>query len=204
MQQSLLILDIQDELNKPAITAGQVRSKIEDALSILESAKAWGYMDRFVTFTLDTASANPRAIAMPEGLRNISFMRLVNSDGSYTHLSEIDPKDITQTITDVPEGYFKDGDQYIWFDNTPAENYSMEMSYKQFTEYDVADDFEPWLMKYCKPLVKYQTLLLFGPFIRDEETLSAWATIYKDVHEKALMLDEERQYSNTSSSMNYK
>ena len=205
MDLATLRLDIRDELNKGSvITDAQIDRHIQQALTALELKHGWGYMDRFVTFTIDAAAAEPRAIPYPSRVKSFEFIRFVLADGRYHNLRGISPSDITKVEVELPSGYFVDSDQYIWFDNIPGENYSGEMSYKQFTLWVADDAFEPWLFKYASHLVKYQALMFMAAFVREAEL----ATIYKALRDEALTdalrADEELEYANQPMSMLYK
>lgn len=204
MQLSDIVTDIQDEINKgDSVTDAQVQSKIRDALTYLELTHSWAAMDRFVCFDLDTTANEPRVLPIPSGLKAIEFVRLSLTTG-FQYLNEVKARDVTKIEVDVPQGYWKDGMEFLWLDNTPAEDYAGEMSYVQFTPWDASDTFEPWLFQVAAPLIKYQALLFLSVFLREPEL----GTMYKGFRDEslkaALDMNEQLEYSNQSNQMQFK
>lgn len=203
MQLSALVTDISEDLNRSNITAAQIRSKIRSALLTLEQANNWAYMDRFVEFTLDLTSENPRAMPMPADLKNIEFIRFWVDD-EWNPIKEVQPADILTHTAGYPEGYFKDAMSYIWLDKTPDEAYEGEMSYRQFTTWSDADAFEPWPFKWMWNVVKYQTLVMMGPFLRDPEFMKMNADLLAQALKTTVDSNEEMEYSNRDNQMKYR
>lgn len=204
MPLSVLVSEIASELNRPNITSEQIRVKMRDALLLLEQQNSWGYMDRFVTFKLNPSAEEPRALPMPLGLKSIEFLRLVDSDGDYFRLREVSPADLTFLDTGTPTRYFKDAMQYIWLDKIPDEALTGEMSYRQYTQWSDADTFAPWPIEHFGPLIKYQTMLLLGPFVRDAELMQMYAALREQAFKAAADANYEFEFSNSDNKMIYK
>lgn len=188
---------IQDECNKKnSLTADTVKKRIQMALANLERSRDWFYLRNFVSTTLDSAGSNPRRFNQPARLRAVHFVRIKREDGSYLYLDEVDPKDVTKNVTDVPHGYWRDNTQYWWFDNTPDKDYIFEYGVEQFTEWSDADSFEPWIFTNASDLIMYQTLILLSPYLREPELMQ----MYKPLRDEALNTlretDTEMKYSN--------
>lgn len=207
MQLSTLVADLQDEINKgSSVTDTQIRRHIQHTYSLLEMKHSWAYMDRFVTFTIDLGSENPRVLPFPSRVKSFEFVRLIDptdSTGTFIYLNEISPRDITKVEAGVPAGYFKDGVEYLWMDNTPQVAYNGEISYRRFTEWSDDDAFEPWLMAYASPLVKYQALCYASPFVRELELRKVYEKDMADALKATLDMNEEFEYSNQSMQMGY-
>lgn len=199
-----LVTDILDEINKGAgITADQVKSKVRDALSVLEIANSWAYMDRFVEFTINLDAEQPRVLPVPTGLKSIEFIRFLGDDGEYEYVTECNARDIAKLETGLPARYFKDGMEYLWLDKTPAEAYEGEMSYRKYTNWSSDNTFEPWIFKYFHVLVKYQTLIMFAPFLREPEQMAHYEKLLSQSLKAAVDANEELEYSNQPASMQY-
>lgn len=205
MDQGTLVAEILDELNKGSgLTAATVKTKIRDALSILETQYSWAYMDRFVEFTIDLGSENPRALPMPNGLKSIEFFRWVKDNGEYVRVLEVQPRQLTSKCSGkYPKFYYKDAMQYIWLSGTPTEALHGEMSYRQFTTYSADDAFEPWPLKYIFPLIKYQTLLLMVPYLREPNLKALVVDAFAQSLKAAVDMNEELENSNSFNQMVY-
>lgn len=204
MNVGTLVTEILDELNKgSSITADQIKVKLRDALSLLESQNNWAYMDRFVQFTLNIASENPRAMPMPQGLKSIEFFRWVNTDGSFSYVTECAPRDIRKVENGLADFYFKDGMEYIWLNKTPTENYRGEISYRKYTVWTGQDGLSNWLINTHPALVKYQALVLMAPFIREPELMQLHGVLLGQALKVAVDANEELEYSNQPLSMQY-
>lgn len=202
MQLSTLVADLQDEINKgSSVTDAQVRRHIQHTYNLLELQHSWAYMDHFVTFSVDLAAENPRVLPFPLRPKSFEFIRVVKTDGTFQYLNEINPRDMDKIEDGLPTCYFKDGVEYMWMNKTPKEAYNMEMSYVRFTEWSDDDTFEPWLMAYASPLVKYQALVYTSPFIRELEMSSAYEKLQAQAFEATLNANEELEYKNQSMRM---
>lgn len=209
MQLSELIADIKDELNKGnAISDSKISSQIRATLLYLENLENWSYMDRFVEFTIDPDAESPRALTFPSDVKAIEFLRLYGGDiteGNYQYLEETKPKLIQYTPVDgLPSYYFKDGVEFLWMDKIPTEAYSGEMSYLKYTTWSGSDSFEPWLLQYQWPLVKYFTLTALSPYVRDERLLQGYSALYQTHLKAAIDANTELEYKNNLNQMQYK
>ena len=205
MNVGTIVAEILDELNKgSSITTDQVKVKVRDALSLLESQNNWAYLDRFVQFQLDITSENPRAMPMPQGMKSLEFFRWLNDDGSFSYVNECSPKDLSKIENGKADLYFKDGMEYLWLNKTPTENYRGEISYRKYTVWTGQDSLTNWLIQYHTPLVKYQALVLMAPFVREAELMQLHATLLGVSLKVAVDQNEELEYSNQPLSMQYK
>lgn len=205
MQLSDLILDIKDELNKgAAVTDAQVTTQIKNALNLLELEQSWEYMDRFVTFTFDITSAEPRALAFPARLKSFEFFRIIKDNGKFHYLDEKNPREFTSIETAIPDFYFKDGMEFIWVDNIPDKNYVGEISYSQFTRFENSETFEPWLFEAAPTLIKYNALLLMtAGFLREPELGKVYEKFATRALKAALDTNYELKYSNHKMQMGF-
>lgn len=172
------------------------------AVRWLERNNSFKYMERYVSFTLDPASASPRVIAMPALLKSFNFMRLVDDDGTYHPIVQVDPQDVTAISTNEdPKGFWLDGVEYLWLDAIPAEERSGEMSYVQYTTWPSDTAEEPTILKLADDLVHAQTIMTMAPLLRDADLLQVMKAVRDEALKSFLDSDYELRNSNRSEAM---
>ncbi len=142
------------------------------------------YMKKYAALSLDPDSAQPRAISLPNSrFKAVRFFKILNTDGTYSFLQKVDPKDITATREAKPTAFWLDGVDFIWFDFTPSELLSAEIGYNEFSNWAaLASGDTHWLLDHAEDLLLYQTLFQLAPFIRDPNLMA----MYKPLRDEAL------------------
>lgn len=190
-------------LNKRDIFDAVIPNYVAQAAMWLERNYTFKYMERFVEFTLDPDVDNPRTITLPQEAKKIHFIRRLADDGSFYYPKLVDPSEVTSSTTAAPAGYWLDGTCFIWFDNTPAEAYSMEMRYDAFTVWPTDYAEEPWLAKYGPDFLIAQTMIQFGPRIRDKGLIEEYRIQRADIVKTLTLADAELRNGETSGAMIY-
>jgi len=204
MQLSDLKTDLLDECNKgTALSTSALENRIQRAVRFIETSHDWYFMQKFDTDTFNTADANPRRLSQPTNLRAVHLLRIQKSDGTYQKIVKAQPQNVKEHKTALPNIYWSDGADYWWFDNTPAENYTLERFYEQLTTWDNSDTFEPWLFKYADSLVFHQTMLFLAPYLREPDLMEMHKPLRDEALEAAKIVDHEHKYSDQEMRMGY-
>jgi len=179
---------VADEIKKATALAPLIITKTRQAVAEVQRRHNFIMLERFVTMTIDHTVTTPRAVSQPPGFKRMKFWRIAETDGSFTYVRKVDPEQVTEVASGNPTGYWLDGGDYFWFDNTPAANIAMEMSYTQNTDMTVATSTDvPFLDKY-EALMLAETIVMLGPQVRDDRMVARY-TKARDV----LMLDAIRE-----------
>lgn len=197
MDLATLTSALSDECNKGnSLTDATIQQRIRMAMDNIERSRDWFYMRSFDNITLDPNAVNPRRIDQPARLRAVHFVRIARDDGSYVGLDEVDPKDITKNNMDIPKGYWRDGTQYWWLDNTPDKAYTLEYGVEQYTEWSSDDAFEPWLLAHASDLMLHQTMILLATYLREPEIMQMHKPLRDEAAQTLREVDDEMKYSN--------
>jgi len=194
---------VSSNVNKGTLHDAVIPAFVKQAGRWMERNYSFKYMERFVTFAIDPTSTYPRSIALPERFKSFNFIRIINADGSYSILNQVDPEDVISNDQATPTGYWLDGLDYIWMDNTPSEIVNLEMSYIQYADWPVSPYIEtPWLLENGEEILLAQTMMLMAPLLREPDLL----TLYKAIRDEGLrtltLADEELRSSNRNEVMN--
>lgn len=182
-----------------------IPAKVRQAARWLEQNYNLKYMDRYVGFTFDLGVTNPRAIEFPSHrVKRFNFFRIVQDTGEYQYLQPVDPQDVTATEDGEPSGYWLDGRDYLWLDNTPVEALVAELSYIEYTDWDsLVDEDEPWLLTHAEQAMIGQTIMLLTPTMRQPGLFQTYK-LMRDEGLKALVdADNELLLGAAGASMNY-
>lgn len=166
---------------------------IRQAVRWLERNYSLQYMKKFASFTLDPNSAQPRAISLPNArVKQIEFIRFVNSDGSYAYPQKVDAQDSGALTEGMPSAFWLDGIDYIWWNATPTEETSGEIKYIQYTDWSsLTGTDEPWILANADDLVLYQSMLQLSPFIRDPNLQTMFKPLRDEAIRTLLLADEQ-------------
>lgn len=195
---------IRTELNRGTLYDASIEGYLRQAALWFERNYTMKYMERFVEFTIDPESAEPRALPFPETPKSLKFFRIQRDDGRYWYLKKIEPVAVGNfDITDIPHAYWLDGVDYIWLDRVPDQEYTAEMSYVRYTTWPTDDAATNWLLIYGEDWLMSRTIYLMGGRIRNP----ALADIHKQRSDEALrtliLSDEELRHENEDRQMDY-
>lgn len=175
---------VQKLIKRGAAFDAEIPYMVAGAAMWLERNYTFKYMERFVTFTLDPELAVPRAVTLPEpGVKAISFMRNLSPLNEYKYLIQVDPQDVISIETGLPDRFWIDGDQAFWFDKTPDQRYTIELSYDRLTTWPTALDASHWLLDFAWDVLSWQVMIMMAPALRMDGTLLA---MYKGLRDEGL------------------
>ena len=168
---------------------------IRSSVKWLERNYTLQYMRKYASFTLDPESANPRAISFPnDRVKELDFIRFLGANGSYSYPRKVDPQELSGSISGMPEAYWLDGVDFIWWDNTPVEETEGEIKYTQYTDWAaVGGSDEPWILKHADDLILAQTMLLIAPYIRDPALAAQFKPLRDEAIRTLVLADEAFQ-----------
>lgn len=163
------------------------------------------YMERYVSFVISSLGTEPRAINLPsKRIKKIQSIRLPLENGKFFSLRLIDPRELHSNRTGMPEGYWLDGMDYIWFDNLPDKDYPAEMVYDEYTAWPTALDATNWLIENADDLLVAHTLTHFKVLARlpPDARQEINEMVVRAMNE-LVRADEELRGANLSVVMNY-
>lgn len=191
------IARVSDELNKGSSLDPLIPARIRDTVKYLESNSTWKHMERFVSFTLTGRSMN-----VPSRMKAMRFLRHVGVDG-YRYLTRVNPRDVERTGTGAPTGYWYDGRDYIWFDNTPDEALTMEMSYIERTAWGTDDAFTHFFLEAGEPVLFAGTMQRMALRAREPELAQVYAAQFQLDLAALLKAEAEFEFENSDARMVY-
>ncbi len=199
---------VQEEIRKPSVGLSRCEFAVREAGRFIERLNSWQYMNRFVTFSFDTTAAEPRAITLPNypntRLKSIEFVRIVLSDGSFHYTPKVDARDVSGVKVDLPNGYWMDGFDYLWFDNTPDQDYSAEMNYIQKSDWaGFTAESTNWLFDNATDAIMSRAIIMMAPYIREPKLIQLYQEKWSTAMQSMLAEDEEPKYHGRDDSMQY-
>lgn len=193
------------ELRKGTAFDSFISNKVQAAVDFLEAHRTWLHMDRYVEFTLDPDSEQPRVVPVPSGLKRVNFFRLVVDTDDLRYLTEVNPKDIMSYEDDeYPTAYWRDGTKYFWLDNVVEEETDANLGFVGKTSISsAATNTAPDILIEMTYLVLAQTMLEFYPFLRDEKVHKMYSSLREEKLAAAVKADIEGREFNKDESMIY-
>jgi hypothetical protein len=202
-------LRVLDHCNKGASDAlvSEVGKAIHGAIIWIEKNHTLNYMERFVTFTLDPATENPRVTAFPANPKRIDFVRRIlpiGVDGTqrFSQLTLTEPREIASIGYGSPQYYWLDGVQYIWFDSIVEELENYETSYIKYTG-PLDDTTIHWLFDYAQDLVMALAMQKLAGYLREPKLPALYQPDFEREIQALLLADDEMRYTNANMVMKY-
>lgn len=191
---------LQTELNKGASFSSLIAGHARRAHRWMERNYSYKYMERFVTFDFDPDSDYPRVINLPGsgnvitsvmGFKSFNFIRIVNDDGSFSYLEYVEPTDIQSVGTGKPDAFWLDGVEYIYFNQTPDEAYSAEMSYHQYTDFPTDVDSTTWLLNNAEWAMICQAMVTLAGTFREPDVMASYKAMRDEELRTLTIADDE-------------
>lgn len=184
---------VADMLKRGTTLSSQIPVATRQAARWIERNHTLQYMKKYASVTLDPESAQPRAISLPNSrFKGVRFFKILEDDGTYDFLVKGDAQQIGRTKTAKPGVFWLDGVDFIWFDNTPDQEYSCEIGYQEFTDWDaLASSDTPWLLANAEDLMMFQTCYYMAPFMRDPGLMTMFDKQKQEAIRTLLLADEE-------------
>lgn len=131
------------------------------------------------------------------------MLRLVASDGKYTYLRRINPKDVPALTQDTPAGYWLLGKTSIVLDCKPLEALPLEMLFVEFTDWPTELTSTHWLLENAEALLFCTTLLKFSTYLRDPKMLEAYKQERDEELQTLIGSEIDLEQEDTDNSMLY-
>lgn len=196
---------VRDEVNRGTTFDDLIKTKVRQALKWVERTHTFKHMERYVELTIDPTDTYPRTVSVPSGFKSMDFWRMDIAANDKRYLKKVDPKDVSTFDTDqYPTGYWMDGLEYFWLDNTPESSVACAMGYNKFTAFSTNEDLEVPAFTLLEDVVVAQTMVLFAPTLRMEAGLKQeYKNQRNEAMDSATLMDKEMRGNNTDDSMFY-
>lgn len=152
----------------------------------------------FVQAVSTTLAANVPVLTKPDRWRDTISMRISTGmlqPRSYEYCRNYCPD---ETETDTPE-FYADYDYDHWlFVPTPAVDTTVEILYYEQPPFLDDSNQTNWLTDYAPDVLLYATLLQAMPFLKDDERIPTWKTMYQEAVAKLGGEDLKRIADRTS------
>lgn len=180
---------------------------LRQSVSFLERTYSFQYMNRFVTFTIDSSKNDPRAYSFPSRPKSIRFVRIKDTSKDTTQfhiLDHIAPTELNELPSERPKAFWLDAWDFLWLNSVPDEDYTGEMSYVQYSDWDnFSDSDEPWLLQYAEDLMTAQVIMHVAPFIREPELTQMYKPLRDEGLQALIQAEEDLQREGGLESMQF-
>jgi hypothetical protein len=190
----------------------------------LERNYTFKYMERFRVLQI---IANERVIQLPTNsiIKAFKFVRILNSDGSYSYLNKIEPEDSLGVVSDLnplamvpvstnsgivvptpnvinPRAYWIVANKDIVLNAIPATDLVAEVMYYEYTSWPTALDSEEPLIDIASDVLIFQTLLFMSSLDTRDQRMAAAYKEFRDEGVNTLTRSEdENKYGSEQISM---
>jgi hypothetical protein len=142
------------------------------------------YMRRYQSFPIP---ANVQSFAFPSTrFKQVSFIRIVQDDGSYDYLTYVDPQEVSSVPTEQPTLFWLDGFKAIWFNAITDKAYSCHLRWIEYTNWPTGSGDEPWLLAHAEDCMLAATMVRLAPQMRDPEIQQMYSGLF-DLSMKSLI-----------------
>lgn len=192
------------EANKGSAYDAIIPNKVRSAIDFIEKNYTLKYMERFVRFQVVAGGLEPGPYTLVENYKSISMVRFkpasTNGAGVFDYLDACDPQDVAQVKIAKPTRYWVDNEQWMWFDNIPAETLNAQLMYARYIG-QAENDTTSWLFDHGFQAVVFEAMLELMPTARQP----LWKDMYQPEFDKQLrvllLADEEARRANTNVTM---
>lgn len=133
------------------------------------------YMNRFVTFPL---AADTDCIPFPSSrLKKFNFVRITQDDGCYDYLTMKDPQEISRLGECQPKHFWLDAYDHMFFDSAADVDYSVGMSFVEFSLWPTDDLATHWLLDHADDVLLARTIIGMAPQMRDPEMITNYGKL---------------------------
>ena len=185
---------------------GAIPKQVALAAAELEQNKSYQYMEQFGEFTVDSTGDEPYVISLPDkqivNVKEIKLLRFLAEDGTFFPLQRIDPEQMINRLTGIPDRYWLQGDNYIVLNKTPSQDLSYNLHYAAFTIWPNKDDATNWLIQNGTQALIQQTLFNFASLTRDIENAGLYAAQLDRALNTLNRADDELKYNDRDLVMN--
>lgn len=180
--------------------------KVQQAVRWMEEQHTFRHMEHYASLTLPSTGNQPRALGIPTGFKQMLGFRGILSDegaGEYFDLPKIDFYDVSRIEVARPNGYWQDGMDYFWLDNTPDQDYDAEMAYVGFTVLGTTLSAEPYVLQNFESIILDETMIRMAPLMRDPAVVGLYKGNRDESMKAVIDTDIEGRQSWRSESVQY-
>lgn len=202
--------DVQDFYDK--VSSALNRGTSYDTLIPTYAARALRFLEQNYPFEYMKVS-DPDYYNILEGVREYEYppqcksfrlWRIYKDDGTFHDLTKVPPEDVTATDTDIPNGYYTDSRDSIVLDNEPDEDYTAVLFFNEFTDWtEVELGDSPYIVVNGEGLFLAQTVIEFGPKLRDPKLLSLYGDNKKEALRVMALSEETATQEDEAPEMSY-
>lgn len=123
------------EANKGNTLDDVIPAKVYEALHVLEQNWSYKWNEKLLKFQIDPNSENSQILELPPDLKSIIVCKVSSSDfeNCSRELHMLDPEDFEFGNNAEPDGYWLQGDSYLWFSSQVKAGMSGALWYNAFT-----------------------------------------------------------------------
>jgi len=205
------------------------------AVQFMERNYNFKYMEMFRLINIQGpqgAIPGQRVILMPSGVSIKAWIlfRIINSDGSYSYIDKVEPKDLTMvdssantftagsvpapnTATIKPRNFFQVGLSTVVLDAVPSQNYSAEAMFYGYSSWPTdpttvpsgGSDFTHPLLQTMSDVLLAQTQWNMAKNVmKDTRMIQVYEADAKKAFDTLLRAEDELKYSAENMRMLYK
>lgn len=202
---------VKNELNKGSSLDTYIPGKVRQAARQLEDNYEFDFNKIFENLVLTASDTN--TYPLPTNFKSMIFIRLdYDDEEDYRYLTKVDPRQVTSvlsatTVDPRPVAWWRSGATTIFFDAHFSASTALDWQYNRYTAWPTtASDYtqSPTLIEKAEVALLCNTMILFGPFLRNQELHQQ----YKDTFADALRILTGSQMTNeqggASPKMEYK
>ncbi|TXH10404.1 MAG: hypothetical protein E6R03_15520 [Hyphomicrobiaceae bacterium] len=196
-----------DSLRRGTTLSTQIANATRLAVTWLERNYTFKHMEVFRLFQLVEGA---RTLDLPTNsvVKAHKFLRLVNTDGTYTQLNRVEPEDIgglrssTNAAGDtVPARYWVVGNSTIVFDAVSSATLNGEAMFYVYSDWPRADSETHSLLTTASDVLLWQTLMNMAVFLKDAEMAQANKLLRDEALNTLVRAEDENKYGGESLTM---
>jgi len=190
---------VSDTINKGTKYDSRIPDFVRMAVRWIERNKTYGYMEGIVNLSVDASAAEPRRLDVSsQRFKAIKAARIVEAtSGKIRFLKLASPRRHVAVDSGYATGYYFEGTDYLWLDNTPSEDYTIEVFASIFTDAGTWQDSDsPWLVDKGTDLLLAQTMVVAGPYVREPELAEMFRVQRQEALKVLDVADNEWHHSN--------
>lgn len=193
------------------LTIGQGTNLDTELDALIRRAARWieqnwtfFYMEQFAETTLDTTATNPRLINVPSTrLKAVQMVRILQDSGEYHYLRQVRPDQVTANNEAIANGYWQQGVSFLMLDNTPDENYTLEMIYSEYTAWSTDDAYTHWLLDNAEEVFEATIMMRTAFRLRDPKKWQMYKATRDEALKSLISADQAARAGNLEESLQY-
>lgn len=181
------------EANKGNTLDEIIPEKVYVALHNLEQNWSYKWNEKLLKFEIDPNSENTQLLELPPDLKSIITCKVSSSDFAKCsrELSMLDPSDFEFGNNSEPDGYWLQGDSYLWFSAGVQAGMSGALWYNAFTlKEDMNREKTSPMLKHGYQALLGMTMQNLAAFCREPRWMQDYAAL-TEIGVKTLHIADE-------------